>query len=73
MSKKNDGGQAFPCMYPNADNLGMTLRDYFAAKIVAAIAGRDMWLSAHDAERAYQHADAMIAARSRPQRKDGDE
>ena len=102
MSKKNDGGQAFPCMYPNADNLGMTLRDYFAAAALrgmmcawkeqdcALLSERNQLSSAarmfaaaidalgEDGEEflatsCYSVADAMLAARSKPQRKDGDE
>lgn len=32
-----DGGNAFPAMYPNAHNTGMSLRDYFAAKAMQGI------------------------------------
>lgn len=72
--KINDGGPAFPCTEHHgdgtfhADHAGMSLRDYFAAKAMAAL------LVAHGpapaggwpvyAERtAYLIADAMLAAR----------
>lgn len=65
-----DGGPAFPC---NPDAIydcdrGMSLRDYFAAKamhgLIAAVPPvRGIPLSAKVSERAYQFADAMLAAR----------
>lgn len=74
---KKDGGQAFPHGDPtNGGDIGMTLRDYFAAK---ALAG---WWSSSDSmcalpkdktlpefqteacARFYEWADAMLAARS---------
>ena len=74
---KKDGGQAFPHGDPtNGSDIGMTLRDYFAAK---ALAG---WWSSSDSmcalpkdktlpefqteacARFYEWADAMLAARS---------
>lgn len=38
-----DGGNAFPAMYPNAHNTGMTLRDWFAGMAIqsAYLAFRD--------------------------------
>ena len=66
MSKKNDGGQAFPVAgsehnYPIE---GMTLRDYMAAKAMLAI-GVTYHDDQHDeiAETAYKMADAMLRAR----------
>ncbi len=75
--EKKDGGQAFPHGDPtNGGDIGMTLRDYFAAK---ALAG---WWSSSDSmcalpkdktlpefqteacARFYEWADAMLAARS---------
>ena len=74
---KKDGGQAYPHGDPtNGGDIGMTLRDYFAAK---ALAG---WWSSSDSmcalpkdktlpefqteacARFYEWADAMLAARS---------
>ena len=68
MTKKNDGGPAFPV--PNDANVngqeGMTLRDYFAAKAMQGM------VSAEYGERldhlawsidAYELADAMLSAR----------
>ncbi|HHJ4571948.1 TPA: hypothetical protein ACQJX9_005372, partial [Citrobacter farmeri] len=78
MGKKNDGGFAFPMEATDATawkdcNQGMTLRDYFAAKAMAAIVRR--W-DGHSfgggpnspqykelAEDAYYIADAMLRAR----------
>lgn len=67
MGKKNDGGYAFPMEATDATarrdcNQGMTLRDYFAAKALQAIAD-----PCHSPElfanRAYEIADAMLRAR----------
>ena len=66
MSNRNDGGPAFPHSRLGSDHDGMTLRDYFAAKAMQAMA------SAEYGERldpltwsidAYELADAMLAAR----------
>lgn len=70
---KEDGGPAFPV--PDIDggavSEGMTLRDYFAAKAVQGLMGRD-WsdfkvsddeLIAMWARSAYGVADAMLKAR----------
>ena len=69
MSKKNDGGPAFPHHFTQdsvGDCKGMSLRDYFAAKAMQAM------ISAEYAEQlyplnwstdAYELADAMLAAR----------
>jgi len=72
MSTTNTGGPAFPFpayTYPNDEinhgEGGMTLRDYFAAKAMAA----DMTDGIHEndfawaAARAYKVADAMLKAR----------
>lgn len=64
----DDGGQAFPCMYPNANNLGMTLRDYFAAHAnesdvafwLRHTPAIDMTFGREAAK--YAYADAMLAA-----------
>jgi len=61
MSEMNDGGQAFP----GQTYLGMTLRDYFAAKAMATF---PFSLYEHDTDEAiskasYRLADAMLKAR----------
>ena len=70
---KQDGGPAFP-----TDALhelrhdhyeGMSLRDYFAAKAMAALLrseiGKEGWATTHGvAKDAYKVADAMLAVRS---------
>ena len=70
MSKKNTGGSAFPVLIVDrpkelAHFNGMTLRDYFAARAMAA----DMTDGIHEndfawaAARAYKVADALLKAR----------
>lgn len=67
----NDGGPAFPTpRYERGEmySLGMTLRDYFAAKAMQAIASTEEGLRAdplHAATCAYCIADAMLEARSK--------
>ena len=77
MSAQNSGGPAFPALevQGGTDGIGckdgiwhypgMTLRDYFAAKVMQGMLTRpgpvDLKL---DAEHAYLMADAMLAARS---------
>lgn len=70
MSCRNDGGPAFPVPGLQHDETfnGMSIRDYFAAKVMAAIlAGRNIdkngFLHCDVAEDAYAYADAMLAAR----------
>jgi len=70
MSKKDDGGAAFPrqidyratdgCMM-SKEEFGMTLRDYFATKAISSLD----WTNPPKAcaADAYRIADAMIAAR----------
>jgi len=74
MTTKDNGGQAFPThpiLYGSADQhlaQGMSLRDWFAGQALAW-AGHDNWTSSDPrllAERAYQMADAMLAARGKP-------
>jgi hypothetical protein len=70
MSDK-DGGYAFPCPHESAPELGMTLRDFFAAK--ALTLGGEFFHNLGNgcdtettvAEAAYQIADAMLKARSK--------
>ncbi len=74
MSKKDDGGRAFPGMIPENGGgcpLGMTLRDYFAAQIMNGIISNadffydDDASSTHYAEYAYIYADSMLRVRQR--------
>ncbi len=71
----NDGGAAFPrpCgaagEVTNWEQDGMSLRDYFAGQALAGFAsncdgaGLSSWCAAPLADRAYEAADAMLAAR----------
>jgi len=70
MSKKPDGGNAFPFGdRRNGGDTGMTLRDYFAGKVLAGSiscrADNNGGFAAALAEECYRVADAMIAARDR--------
>lgn len=69
MSLDKTGGPAFPSEYQGGclmrGSPGMTLRDYFAAKMLASLI-RDERYSDTDAARvAYAYADAMIAERAK--------
>ena len=83
MSDKDNGGPAFPEV-PGESNsyegkLGMTLRDYFAAKSMAALVannetflasgrvGRSEGVAVEDklSAAAYEFADAMLKARNK--------
>jgi hypothetical protein len=65
----DDGGPAFPDpvgadpTWSTAYSTGMTLRDYFAAKAMAAMASHSKGGTTGLAEVAYQMADAMLIAR----------
>lgn len=61
MSDIDDGGQAFPSDSDNHGFVGMTLRDYFAARVIERFI--QDWPPPQAAARAYDVADAMIAAR----------
>ncbi|MER5140488.1 hypothetical protein KDV60_03370 [Serratia marcescens] len=72
---KETGGQAFPFTphieSKNTEELGMTLRDYFAAKAMQGILSNPSMIDSFDkssfdwvAERASQQADAMLKARN---------
>lgn len=68
MSKINKGGPAFPVDVPgHRIEMGMTLRDYFAAKALQGFAAAEEnpgWKSIDQvAETAYEWADAMLRAR----------
>ena len=60
---KDTGGPAFPA-HPSAlgDHDGMTLRDYFAAKVMQGLLDAAMGKS-EIAKVAYEMADAMLKAR----------
>jgi hypothetical protein len=67
MSKTNTGGTVFPVTRENREyqgELGMTLRDYFAAKALPIAAAREPHAQ-YDviAEIAYDIADEMLYAR----------
>lgn len=79
---KNDGGPAFPvseeldrsiCTGSHYGSLGMTLRDYFAAKAMQALTQALLrqtpslgdWFPAEISAMAYQQADAMLAERDK--------
>jgi hypothetical protein len=93
VSKKDDGGPAFPLPIATAQDgsiynvgqqsggefIGVSVRDYFAAKAMQALMHPDLCKEAlcdfgndvdsmlkHLAVSAYRHADAMLAARSKP-------
>ena len=71
MSKKNDGGSAFPVpdvTYPNGEiqfgTNGMSLRDYFAAKALTILHKDDSVQNINDiAISSYAIADAMLKER----------
>ena len=69
MIARDDGGPAFPRSDYDNSNAGMTLRDWFAGQALAGLAanctdaGLSTWLPDSIAARAYQHADALLAAR----------
>ena len=69
MSKKDDGGLAFPFFderMMNSPEWGMTLSDYFAAKHIggrAVIPGECD--AAYEARLAYEIADAMLKERTK--------
>ncbi len=80
--KANNGGPAFPCHWRNQPNdapqvMGMTLRDYFAAKVMQGLLSnsalmerayqlRDVKEIVHNsAAEAYEMADVMLAEREK--------
>jgi len=67
---KETGGPAFPSQYTIAENQGVPLRDYFAAKAMSTVPKQDCYNmkakeshEAYIARRAYAMADAMLEAR----------
>ena len=65
MSKDNVGGAAFPTPHDPL-YLGMSLRDYFAAKAMQGMLACEMLRATEQefAYRAYMVADAMLKARN---------
>jgi len=68
LSTNNDGRPAFPYGQKNIterSSEGMTLRDYFAGQALAGILSAANFGNAKDwiGQRAYEYADAMLAAR----------
>jgi hypothetical protein len=68
MSNTNTGGPAFPTpRYERGDmySLGMTLRDYFAAKAMQGLYASSYYTESYDtiSGMAYKQADAMLKAR----------
>lgn len=64
MSERDDGGPAFPSHGSMGEVVqeGMSLRDYFAAKAMGALANHSADIDVVS-ERAYELADAMLKAR----------
>lgn len=73
MSAAHNGGPAFPTANGGSPDDGMTLRDYFAAKAMAAMVAKSdgqsktagakgVWLIA---QYAYEFADAMLLERAK--------
>lgn len=73
MAEKTDGGQAFPIPAVPGPNgydaeAGMTLRDYFAAKVLQGVCSHaDTWGLPNDklVEQAYLLADLMLKERNK--------
>lgn len=72
MTGRKTGGPAFPHVHPHDVAFGMTLRDYIATKMAAALAVHNLTMDQSDrdpterlAKWAYNIADAMIAERNR--------
>ena len=67
MIETKDGGSAFPLSGPltTSDNLGMTLRDYFAAKAMQSLVALDHTNNINIAIWSYEIADAMLAEREK--------
>jgi hypothetical protein len=69
VERVDDGGPAFPTFsaISHCDEGGMTLRDYFAAKVMQGICARNaepcIWPES-GAKKSYEIADALLRARS---------
>ena len=62
----DDGGPAFPVEWANdaaAPDVGMSLRDYFAAQVIGHLVNTEGTTYEQDSRTAYKYADAMLAAR----------
>ena len=71
MTTHNDGGPAFPHEFKYGDGtvqraIGMTLRDYFAARAMQVFLANTETTCEIDARSAYKVADAMLKARETP-------
>ena len=68
-NEQEDGGPAFPHSRLGSDSDGMSLRDYLAAKAMAAMLSlEDVHLNYGESELAkwsYQQADAMLEERNK--------
>ena len=68
MSKMEDGGPAFPQNDVGGNNsnndVGMTLRDYFAAHALSGLVANRESPEAYVARTAYAYADAMLKERA---------
>jgi len=68
----NDGGPAFPYVVHtgtrHVEELGMSLRDYFAAAALQGFIMRsaDLGNVEYQSHEAFRYADAMLAERSKP-------
>jgi len=65
--RKNTGGPAFPTKPGHWMEEGMSLRDYFAAKAMAADISTSYHSAKDAAKFAYEIADAMLAEKWREQ------
>jgi hypothetical protein len=61
----NTGGPAFPAQVKFFDEptTGMTLRDYFAAKVIVSLATYEEYPPERAAKYAYEYANAMLKER----------
>ncbi len=70
-TQNTDPGTAFPIVHPDGRGVqyfGLTMRDYFAAKAMAAMISNpnvDGEQAGAVVTAAYQYADAMLAARAK--------
>lgn len=69
MVNEQYGGPAFPLVYDEGVTrkvlYGMTLRDYFAAKVCAALCQYEEFPADNAAKKAYEYADAMLKQRGK--------
>ena len=69
MKEKLDGGPAFPVSAPGLKMIGMTLRDYFAAKAMQGMLSQPYFKDTSNeniASWAYATADAMLDEKATP-------